>query len=138
MAESLETSFQKAIAATATTVEVRGVQVLAHKSSGSPITYANRTQAQKKVDEMGSGWMIYRWTRPFYVGRAKTFVLHHNWTGNWSGSAKFGFSAPSIDDARSKAIQWAHYHGFTRDSVKAEEVSDLPPRVQMHDEYLRS
>ena len=53
-----------------------GVEVFAKMSDGElhPVGYGNRTQAQKKVAELGEGWAVYRGTygRPFYVGKSKT------------------------------------------------------------------
>lgn len=48
-----------------------GREVLAKttKHGQWPITYANRTQAEKKLAEMGEGWTIYHGGRPFYVVR---------------------------------------------------------------------
>jgi hypothetical protein len=50
-----------------------GVEVLAKevriegKVELSAITYANHTQAMKKATTLGPGWLVRRFTRPFYV-----------------------------------------------------------------------
>lgn len=48
-----------------------GATVLAKLYKGEPsaVTYANRTQAQRKAAELGEGWEVARWGRPFYVAR---------------------------------------------------------------------
>lgn len=48
-----------------------GIEVLAktYKDEVVGITFANRTQAQNRLDALGAGWDIYQWGRPFYVGR---------------------------------------------------------------------
>jgi hypothetical protein len=55
---------------TLTTVLWCGRTVLAklYKGSPSPVTYANRTQAERKAAELGVGWSVYKGMgRPFYV-----------------------------------------------------------------------
>jgi len=48
-----------------------GQEVLAklYKGEPSPVMYANRTQAERKLKELGVGWFIYHTGRPFYIGR---------------------------------------------------------------------
>ena len=48
-----------------------GIEVLAKPYHGHnmAVTYANRTQAEKKAAEMGNGWAVYHFSRPFYVGK---------------------------------------------------------------------
>lgn len=43
----------------------------------SPITYANRTQAEKAVARLGTGWEVYKsYSRPFYAAnKAKTMEV---------------------------------------------------------------
>ena len=54
-----------------TTVLNNGITVLGKTYKGRicAVTYANRTQAQKKADELGVGWAVYHFGRPFYVGQ---------------------------------------------------------------------
>jgi len=49
-----------------------GLTVLAKMYKGEPtaLTYANRTQAQRKAEQLGAGWAVYRGRRAFYVGQA--------------------------------------------------------------------
>ena len=65
---ALETSRQKP----EVSVIYRGVEVLAKSYMGEiiPLTYANRTQAQRKAEISGSNWTVYRFGRPFYVGKS--------------------------------------------------------------------
>ena len=35
------------------------------------VGYANRTQATKKLRELGDGWDIYQPGRPFYIAKAE-------------------------------------------------------------------
>ncbi len=53
-----------------------GVEVLAKMYAGEPsaMTYANRTQAQKKASSLGDPWRVYNWGRPFYVGKGPTVM----------------------------------------------------------------
>jgi hypothetical protein len=47
-----------------------GREVLAKMYEGEPypVTYANRTQAERKAAELGAGWAVFRFMgRPFYV-----------------------------------------------------------------------
>jgi hypothetical protein len=47
-----------------------GAEVLAKEYEGElvPVTYANRTQAEKKVGSLGAGWDVYKGLgRPFYI-----------------------------------------------------------------------
>jgi len=55
------------------TTTIRGVEVLAKEYEGMliPITYSNRTQANKKAARMPKGWQVYHFSRPFYVGRVQ-------------------------------------------------------------------
>lgn len=48
-----------------------GREVVAKIYNGEPyaVTYANRTQANRKAVELGEGWAVYQFGRPFYVGR---------------------------------------------------------------------
>lgn len=50
-----------------------GVEVLAklYKGTAMAVTYANRTQAERKAAELGAGWAVYHWGRPFLVGRLR-------------------------------------------------------------------
>ena len=54
-----------------TTVLNNGITVLGKTYKGRicAVTYANRKQAQKKADELGVGWAVYHFGRPFYVGQ---------------------------------------------------------------------
>ena len=54
-----------------TTVLYNGITVLGkvYKGEVCAVTYANRTQAQRKAAELGSEWAVYHFGRPFYVGR---------------------------------------------------------------------
>ena len=51
---------------------INGVEVLSKVYEGMvcAVTYANRTQAQKKAEELGGEWAVYHFGRPFYVGKA--------------------------------------------------------------------
>lgn len=55
------------------TVTLGRREVLAKWSNNdlSPVTYANRTQARKRVDKLGTGWDVFHPRRggPFYVAR---------------------------------------------------------------------
>ena len=48
-----------------------GLEVLAKPYHGKPsaVTYSNRTQAQRKAEELGAEWEVYRPGRIFYVGK---------------------------------------------------------------------
>lgn len=50
-----------------------GTEVLATMRCGElrPITYANRTAADKNRQAMGDGWAVFHTDRPFYVGRVR-------------------------------------------------------------------
>jgi len=55
-----------------------GILVLGRRSKPnelpSAVTYANRTQAKKKAEELGAEWCVYRGHgRPFYVALASQF-----------------------------------------------------------------
>jgi len=54
-----------------TTTLNNGITVLGkdYKGRVCALTYANLTQAQKKADELGAGWTVYHFGRPFYVGQ---------------------------------------------------------------------
>ena len=49
------------------------IEVLAKPYHGEPypVTYANRTQAERKLVEMGPGWYIRHTGRPFYIAKEK-------------------------------------------------------------------
>ena len=49
-----------------------GLVVLAKTYEGKlcAVTYANRTQAYRKAEQLGAGWTVYG-LRPFYVGPDK-------------------------------------------------------------------
>lgn len=53
------------------TVEKHGRKVLARVYGGQPVpmTYSNRTQAEKKASKLGPEWAVYQWGRPFYVAQ---------------------------------------------------------------------
>jgi hypothetical protein len=54
------------------TVKLRnGDEVIAKMYEGEPCakTYANRTQANNKVKELGAGWAVVQRGRPFYVAK---------------------------------------------------------------------
>lgn len=56
------------------TTIIHGREVAAKLYDGSltlAVTYANRTQAQAKVAQLGSGWAVFQWGRPFFVGRLR-------------------------------------------------------------------
>lgn len=55
------------------TTTIRGIEVLAKTYEGMTlaVTYSNRTQANKKAAQMGNGWTVYQFGRPFYVGKVK-------------------------------------------------------------------
>lgn len=48
-----------------------GVEVVAKRYRGElyAAAYSNRTQAERKAARLGSGWAVYHWGRPFFVGR---------------------------------------------------------------------
>lgn len=52
------------------TVEYNGWNVLAKEYHGdmTPVKYGNRTQAQRKAADLGPGWEVLHFGRPFYVG----------------------------------------------------------------------
>lgn len=56
------------------TVKIRGGmwEVLAKQTKYGPtaVTYANLSQARRRLDQLGPGWAIYG-HYPFYVGRVK-------------------------------------------------------------------
>ncbi len=47
-----------------------GIQILAKRNKGDliPVTYTNRSQAQKKAAQLGDKWTVYQFGRPFLVG----------------------------------------------------------------------
>lgn len=55
----------------------RGTEVTAklYKGEAFPITYANRTAAEKAAEKLGPEWTVYRGMgRPFFVARASQFA----------------------------------------------------------------
>jgi hypothetical protein len=50
-----------------------GQEVTAKMFNGKlePVTYSNRTQAEKAAAKLGAGWKVYQFTRPFYVGKVE-------------------------------------------------------------------
>lgn len=65
------------------------------------------------------------------------FALYHNWTGDWSNSAKFAFYAASTTEAKTKADGWARHHGFSTSDVGVGEISTVAGMgIQIHDEYV--
>jgi hypothetical protein len=46
-----------------------------YKGEPSAVTYSNRTQAVKKVAELGPGWDVRQFGRPFYVAVAPAHPL---------------------------------------------------------------
>lgn len=71
MARTLEKLFSSAMAASAGQPLYRlnnGVVVLAKPDGEWPVQYANRTQAYKRAAALGTGWTVYQFGRPFYVG----------------------------------------------------------------------
>lgn len=69
--QKLEKLYKMAVSGT---VLHRGVEILAKEYKGSmvAVTYANRTQAYAKAEELGPGWTVYHFGRPFLVGRVKS------------------------------------------------------------------
>lgn len=57
-----------------TTTQLRnGIEVLAKATKTGfvhPVTYANLTQAQRKVEKLGAGWKVVGIGRPFFVAKA--------------------------------------------------------------------
>ena len=68
--QKLEKLYKLAVSGT---VIYRGVEILAKEYKGSmvAVTYANRSQAYAKAEELGPGWTVYHFGRPFLVGRVK-------------------------------------------------------------------
>lgn len=47
----------------------REVAAKLYEGEAYALTYANRTQANRKATDLGDGWEVIRGGRPFYVAR---------------------------------------------------------------------
>lgn len=106
-----------------------GTEVTAkrYKDMLMAITYTNRTQAETAAKKLGSGWVVYHWGRPFYVGKEKV--------------AESGELSPATDSKWDAFEKWAKLNihpselkGWLKRAKKAYDDGDDDTMADLLDE----